>query len=125
MSTIVGSDITNGASMGALGNNLAELELGLLRRDGVENKATLGIVQHSVSVVGLFNFQDILEADGELLIRSDLSVNLHKSLHCDHLNFSSVHSILESVAEEEEHGDALAKLVTSGSRERGLRDKSE
>ena len=54
------------------------------------------------------------------MIGTNLMVNLDEPLDDDELDLTVGQSILETVAEQEEHGEAITRLVGAGGRLRGL-----
>jgi len=109
--TVMSDEVRDGVL--AHGNilNLAELELGLLLRDAVDVEATLGIVQETEVLAGLGDAHDVHETDGESGIGSNLVVDSDKALSGNKENLTSGKSVLETVSQENDHGDALAGLV--------------
>jgi hypothetical protein len=91
----------------------AELVLGLFSVNTVQNEASLGVVHETESVVGLFQFNDIHETRGVVVVSADLSVNLDATFHTDLHAFLVGQGILESVTEDNGDGQALTELVGS------------
>merc|ERR1711965_248509 len=101
----MGGDVGDALVADLLGLNFAELELSLLSIDRVLDDALDG--------------NDILEANGVQMIGTNLMVNLDEPLDDDELDLTVGQSILETVAEQEEHGEAITRLVGPGGRLRG------
>jgi hypothetical protein len=115
---VVGDDIGNLAGASAEPLDAAKLEFSLLRGDPVEDEASLGIVEHAEVLAGLLNADDVHEAAGISHVSADLAVNLDGAAVHDHLGLGVGERILQPVAEDDEHGDALAKLVRTSRRAR-------
>lgn len=97
--------------------DLAELVLGLLGLDAVDGEAALGIVDEAEVLAGLLNGDDVHEAGGVGQVSADLAVDLDETLHEDRLGLAVVKGVLETVADEDDQGHAVAELVRTG---RGL-----
>jgi hypothetical protein len=94
--------------------DLAELELSLLSLDAVDGEAALGVVDETEVLAGLLEGDDIHEASGEGAVSADLAVNLDETLHQDGLDLTTVQGVLETVADEDDQGKAVAQLVGTG-----------
>lgn len=97
--------------------DLAQLVLGLLSLDSVDGETTLGIVDETEVLASLLDGDDVHEASREGQVSSDLAVDLDETLHEDGLGLAVVERILETVADEDNQGHAVAELVRTG---RGL-----
>lgn len=97
--------------------DLAELVLGLLGLDAVDGEAALGVVDEAEVLAGLLDGDDVHEAGGVGQVGADLAVNLDEALHEDRLGLAVVEGVLETVADEDDQGHAVAELVRTG---RGL-----
>lgn len=77
--------------------DLAELVFSLLGLDAVHSEATLGIVDETEVLAGLFDGDDVHETSGEGRVGADLAVDLDETLHEDGLGFAAVQSVLETI----------------------------
>jgi hypothetical protein len=113
-SAVVGNNVGDLVGTKALSLDSAELETGLFGIDSDGLEAALDVVEHTEELTGLVDADNILEADGELGVTSDLVVDLDVvgTLVLDDLeDFLAAQRVLESVLEEHGHGDALTELV--------------
>jgi len=115
-SSIVGNDERN-----TLGSELDLLDLeklvgSLLLRDSVDGEATLDVVKETEVLSRLLDRDDILETGGVGLVGSDLVVDLDEALLDDEGDLTSGKSVLQTVADEDGKGQALALLVGTGRR---------
>lgn len=94
--------------------DLAELVLGLLGLDTVDGETALGIVDEAEVLASLVDRDDIHEAGGEGHVGADLLVDLDEALHQDGAGLAVVEGILQAVADEDDQGHAVAKLVRTG-----------
>ncbi len=101
--------------------DLAQLVGGLLLLDAVDSVAALGVVDEAEVLARLLEGDDVHEAGGVGGVGADLAVNLDKALHEDGPRLAVVQRILETVADEDDEGEALSLLVRTG---RGLRGVS-
>ena len=97
--------------------HLAELVLSLLSLDAVDGEAALGVVDETEVLASLLDGDDVHEAGGEGHVGADLAINLDETLHHDRLGLAVVQGVLETVAEEDNEGQAFSLLVRTG---RGL-----
>jgi len=114
--SIVGNDERN-----TLGSELNLLDLeklvgSLLLRDSVDGEATLDVVKETEVLSRLLDRDDILETGGVGLVGSDLVVDLDEALLDDEGDLTSGKSVLQTVADEDGKGQALALLVGTGRR---------
>lgn len=100
--------------------DLAELVLGLLGLDSVDSVSALGVVDESEVLASLLEGDDVHEAGRVGGVGADLAVNLDQTLHEDGLGLAVVQGILQTVADEDDEGHALALLVRTGRRLRGV-----
>jgi len=100
--------------------DLAELVLGLFIRNTVDSEATLGVVDQAEVLASLLNGDDVHEAGRVGDIGADLAVDLDKALHHDGLGLAVVERILEAVADEDDQRHAVAQLVRTSRRARGI-----
>ena len=109
---------TTTAELNAL--DLAQLVLGLLVLDAVDGEAALGVVDEAEVLARLLDGDDVHEAGGEGHVGADLAVDLDEALHQDGPGLAVVERILEAVADEDDQGHALAELMRTGRRARGI-----
>lgn len=100
--------------------DLAQLVLGLLVLDAVDGEAALGVVDKAEVLASLLNRDDVHETGGVGAVGADLAINLDETLHQDGLGLAVVERILEAVADEDDEGHAVAELVRTGRRARGI-----
>lgn len=117
---VVGDDEGNATGTQLHLSNLAQLVLGLLLTNTVNNETALGVVQETESLTGLLQLDDVHEARGVVGISANLTVDLDVTVHDDAANFALVQSVLQTVAEQDDERQALAQLVGTG---RGARGK--
>mmetsp|Transcript_32294 Transcript_32294/g.83819 ORF Transcript_32294/g.83819 Transcript_32294/m.83819 type:complete len:212 (-) Transcript_32294:7-642(-) len=91
--------------------HLAELVLGLIIGDAVEDEAALDVKKKSEPLVGLLDGDDIHETSGEGLVSADLAVNLDEALHEDGVHLSAVEGVLKAVPQKKDEGKGLPELV--------------
>lgn len=94
--------------------DLSELVLGLLVLDAVDGEAALGVVDEAEVLARLLDGDDVHEAGGVGHVGADLAVDLDQALHEDGAGLAVVERILESVADEDDQGHAVAELVRTG-----------
>jgi hypothetical protein len=96
--------------------DLSELVLGLLVLDAVDGETALGVVDEAEVLASLLDGDNIHEASGVGHVGTDLAVDLDQALHQDSPGLAEVERILESVADEDDQGHAVAELVRTGGR---------
>jgi hypothetical protein len=96
--------------------DLAELVLGLLVLDTVDGEASLGVVDEAEVLARLLDGDDVHETSGVGHVGAYLAVDLDEALHEDGPGLAVVEGILETVADEDDEGHALAELVRTGRR---------
>jgi len=118
--TVVGDNEGNalGSELNLL--DLAQLVLGLLGSDTVDGETSLGIIDETEVLASLLNGDDIHEASGVRCVGADLAVNLDETLHEDGLDLLAVEGVLQTVAQQDDQGQALTELVGAGGRSGGL-----
>lgn len=94
--------------------DLAQLVLSLLGLNAVDGEAALGVENETEVLASLLDGDDVHETGGVGGVGADLAVNLDETLHQDALGLAVVQGILETVAEEDDEGQALALLVRTG-----------
>ena len=107
-------------------HHLAQLELGLSLIDAVEHEASLHIVEQTEAVRAVLkgdhiypshpNASQTHETGGEGGVRAHLAIDLHQALHADHLHFVIRQSVLQTVADDQQQGQALSLLVGTAAR---------
>jgi len=105
---IVKNNIRNTLLASGDSSNLAKLVLGLISRNSLKNKSSLGIVEESEVLSSLLDGDNILESSGVSRIGSDLSVDLDESLHDDLRDFVSSKGVFQSVSQQNNEGKALS-----------------
>jgi len=95
--------------------DLAQLVLGLLRRDAVDGETTLGIIQQTEVLVGLLNVDNVHETGRVVGVSPDLVIHFDEPLHQDEGNLPLGKSVLQAIAQEDDQGQAFAELVGTGS----------
>jgi hypothetical protein len=113
--SIVGDD--EGDTLGTELNllDLAQLVLGLLGSDAVDGETTLGIVDQTEVLTGLLDGDGIHESSGVGSVGTDLTIDLDETLHKDVLDLLSVEGVLQTVADQDDQGQALTELVGTSS----------
>lgn len=100
--------------------DLAELVLSLLGLDAVDGEAALGVVDEAEVLASLLDGDHVHETGGVGGVGTDLAVDLDESLHDNRLGLARVKRILETVADEDDQGHAVAELVRTGRRTRSV-----
>lgn len=96
----------------------AQLELGLLRADSVDDIAALGVVQETEVLVGLLDRDDVHVASRVARVAADLAVDLDELLQDDEGHLAAGERVFEAVTEQDHHGEALTEFVGSVARAR-------
>jgi len=91
--------------------DLAELVASLLGGDAVDGETALDVVDKTESLIGLLNGDDVHETGWVGGVTSDFTVNLDEILLKDGLDFLAIQSVVETVTQEDDQGQALALLV--------------
>lgn len=91
--------------------DLAEFVLCLGLFDSVHGEAALGVVDQTEVFASLVDRDDIHEASGIGNIGADLAINLDEALHQDSIGLTAVESILETISEENDQGQAIAGFL--------------
>merc|ERR1712241_352743 len=108
---VVGHDVWD--TLGAhrhLGNP-AELVLGLLSLDAVDDEAALHIIENSEEFVSSVNGDDIHKPAGVGLVSAHFPINFDKALHDDLLALIIGQGVLQTVTQKDSHGKTLPGLV--------------
>ena len=79
--------------------------------NSVHGKSTLGIVNQSEVLAGLFDCDHVHETSWVVGVCSDLSVDLDESLHDNLSNFTTVQSILQTVSKKDNERKAISLFV--------------
>ena len=107
-------------------HNLAQLELGLSLIDAVEHEASLHIIEQTEAVRAVLKGDHIYlslphslqthETSGEGRVGAHLAIDLHQTLHADHLHFVIRQSVLQTVADDEQQRQALSLFMGTAAR---------
>ena len=92
----------------------AELVLGLILLDTVENETSLGVVEKTEAVSRLLKLNNVHESSGVVVVCVDLSVNLDATLHADLLALLAGEGILETLAKDDGNRKTFTLLVGTG-----------
>ena len=121
----IGVRVTEGTSIMGDGNrdllggdvnllDTAELELGLILLDTVEDKTSLGVVKETETITRLLKLDNVHETSGVVEVGTDLAVDLDTTFQADLLAFLSGQGVLETLTKDDGNGEALALLVGTG-----------
>lgn len=91
--------------------DLAEFVLCLGLFDSVHGEAALGVVDQTEVLASLVDRDDIHEASWVGNVGADLAINLDEALHQDSIGLTAVESILETISEENDQGQAIAGFL--------------
>ena len=91
-----------------------QLVLGLVLLDFMQDEPSLGIVEQTEEIAGLLEGDDVHETRGVVVVSSHLAVDLDATLHANLLAFLPGQGVLETLAQDDGDGEALALLVGSG-----------
>mmetsp|Transcript_13115 Transcript_13115/g.48667 ORF Transcript_13115/g.48667 Transcript_13115/m.48667 type:complete len:294 (-) Transcript_13115:33-914(-) len=122
-------DVADGAAVvGADGRHLlccdhealhaAQLVARLRLRDAVQPEAALGIVEQAEAIAGGRHLHHIHEARREVHVRADLAVHLDLLVEADDHALLVGERVLQAVAQDQAHRQALPQLVRAGGRPR-------
>lgn len=117
-SAVVGGDVWDSSSAKVCLGDLAELGLGSARRDWGQNHASLSVVKDAEVLVSSRNADNVHETCRVSRVLSAFSVNLDKSVHEDHFDFTSSEGIFQTVSETNDERQALSELVRTSGRTR-------
>jgi len=92
----------------------AELVLGLVLLDTVEDETSLGIVEETETISRLLELNGVHESSGVVLVGTDLSVNLDTTLHADLLALLSGEGVLQTLAKDDGNRETFTLLVGTG-----------
>ena len=93
--------------------DLAEFVLCLGGFDAVDSESSLGVVDQTEVFASLVNRDDILETRRVGVISSHFAVDLDQALRKDSSRLSAVQRILQTVADEDNQGQAVAGFLLS------------
>jgi len=121
----VGIGVTDGASVvrdshGHLAGghvhllDAAELVGCLVLLESVEDESALGVVQEAEAIAALVELDDVHEPRGVVEVGPDLPVDLHAPLHAYLLALLPGEGVLETLAQDDADGEALAGFVRAG-----------
>lgn len=115
---VVGHNIRNFVFADHLSLDLAKFEGSLLGVDADRLEASLDVVKHAEVLTSLGNGDDVHDTERVPGVAADLSVDLEVSLlvSADLDSLLAGESVLQSVAEQDGHGDAVSQLVGAGGR---------
>ena len=94
-------------------DNTAELELSLLAVQPLQYESSLDVKQDTEAVVALFERDNVHESSGEVVVGTDLAVDLDTAFHADLHALLVGQSVLELVTKDNTHRDAFTKFVRS------------
>lgn len=94
-------------------DNTAKLELSLLAVQPLQYESSLDVKQDTETVVALFECDHVHETGGEVVVGTDLAVDLDTAFHADLGAFLVGQGVLELVTKDDTHGDAFTKFVRS------------
>eukprot|EP00916_Digyalum_oweni_P023016 GHVL01038194.1.p2 GENE.GHVL01038194.1~~GHVL01038194.1.p2 ORF type:complete len:185 (-),score=14.15 GHVL01038194.1:87-641(-) len=92
----------------------AQFVLGLLSLDAVHNESSLDVVQDAEELICSINGDHILETAGVCLVCAHLAVHFDEALHDDLLALVIGEGVLQTVTQQDGHGQALSRPVRSG-----------
>ena len=121
----VGIGVTDGASVVRDGHghlagghvyllDAAELVGCLVLLEAVEDESALGVVEEAEAIAALVELDDVHESRGVVEVGPDLAVDLHAPLHAYLLALLPGEGVLETLAQDDADGKALAGLVRAG-----------
>ena len=117
-SAVVGGEVRDALLADDGRADAAQLELGLLGGDSVDDVAALGVVQEAEVLVGLLDRDDVHVAGRVARVAADLAVDLDELLQDDERHLAAGERVFEAVAEQDHHGEALTELVGAVARAR-------
>ncbi|KAL3224105.1 hypothetical protein MRX96_026689 [Rhipicephalus microplus] len=92
----------------------AQLVLGLLGCDAVQDEAALHIIQQPEELSSLLDRHHVHEASGVICVCADLAVHLDEALLDNLLHLSARQSVLEPIPQHDDERQGLPQLVGSG-----------
>lgn len=112
-SGVVGNDVGDLVGTNSLSGDLQEFVLSFFLVEGLEDESTLGVVEDSEGLVGLFDSDDVHKTSGETLVSSDLVVNQDVLFLIveDEGNISTVQGVVKSFLEQDGERETFSKLV--------------
>ena len=79
--------------------------------DAVHGEATLNIIDEAEVLAGLLDGDHVHEACGVCAICAHFSIDFDETLHEDLYDFAAVKRVLQSVAEEDDEGEAVSSFL--------------
>ncbi len=117
-SSIMGDDVRDGVRTSGMAKDFAELELGFSSINFVENEASLHVIEQSVMLATLFDCDNVVVANWEMWVASDLVVDLDVAslVLNNHDDLAVVEGVSEAASQEHHQGHTLTELVRSWGR---------
>lgn len=103
---------------------IKKTNLGLLRLDGVNGKAALGVVKKAEVLVRLLDRDDVHEASRVVHVSANLAIDLDEALEHNGGHLAARERILEAVTQKHNQGERLAALVGASRGLGGLYDRA-
>jgi len=116
--TVMSAAVRNALKANPNADNLAKLVLGLGGGNAVKEETALHVVEKAEALVGLLDGDDIHEACRVGVVSAGNTINLHGLLGKNHLSLTAREGVLQPIAENENKGNTVARLVGTS---RGLR----
>lgn len=91
--------------------DFSELVLGLCSLDSVNSESAFRVVNETKVLASLVDCDHIHETSWVVGVRSDLGVDLDQSLHNNLGDLSTIQSILQTVAKEDNEWETVALLM--------------
>lgn len=108
---IVGNQVGDALLAGLNAANLAKLVGSLLISDAVDGETALDVVDETEVLTSLGQGDDVHESSGEGAVGADLAVDQDLALHEDGGDLTTVHGVLQTVAQKDDQRERLAQLV--------------
>jgi hypothetical protein len=114
-----GASIVGDGDGGLLGGDVnlldaAELVLGLILLNTVEDEASLGVVEESEAISRLLKLNDVHETGRVVLVSTNLAVNLDATFHADLLALLAGEGVLQTLTKDDSNRETLALFVRTG-----------
>ena len=91
--------------------DFAQLVFGFCRLDAVDREAAFGVVDESEVLAGLVDRDHVHVASWVCGVCSDFAIDFDETLHDNLLDFTAIESILETISDEDDEGEAVAEFV--------------
>jgi len=91
--------------------DLAQLVFGFCRLDAVDREAAFGVVDKSEVLAGLVDRDHVHVASWVCGVCSDFAIDFDETLHDNLLDFTAIESVLETISDEDDEGEAVAEFV--------------